>query len=289
MDLRKLEIFVCVADQQSFSKAAEVLHLAQPAVSIAVRKLEESFNCKLFERSGRRVKLTTQGRDAWQRARAILEQADEFSDFMRDLDELITGELSIACPSMFATYYLSALLNPFLANYPGLTAAVTQAGTRRIEQMLKEDEIEMGVITSEQYDDSFSTVTLVDEEIVLCVSADHPWSRRKSIPVEQLGGAPMVLYGPDYFIRELFDELCAQWGIVADIRLQINFLPLIVRTVRQQLGHTVGLKIMATEEAEITGVSLRPRASIKMGIAWKNGRHLSRANRAFLDWLSVRS
>jgi LysR family cyn operon transcriptional activator len=289
MDLRKLEIFVCVADQNSFSKAAAALHMAQPAVSIAVRKLEESFNCRLFDRRGRRISLTAQGSDAYQRARAILNEVNEFSDHMIRTDNLITGELSIACPSMLATYYLPSLLNRFLANYPGLTATVTQAGTRHIKQMLIEDEIEIGVITGDRYDDSFSTVTLVEEEMVLCVAEDHPWSRRKSISVRQLDGAPMVLYEPDYYIREAFDLLCKQSGTQPEIRLQTNFLPLIVRTVRQQLGHTVGLNIMALEEAGIVGVPLRPQVIVRMGIASKTNRHVSRANRAFLDWLKVGS
>ena len=86
--------------------------------------------------------------------------------------------------------------------------------------MLAEDEIEMGVITADQYDEELSTITLVDEEIVLCVAQGHPWAREESVAVRRLDEAPMVLYETDYFIRRLFDSLCEKEGVTPDVRLQ---------------------------------------------------------------------
>ncbi len=148
MDLRKLEIFVSVATLGSFSEAARQLHMAQPAVSIAVRKLEDSLAVTLLDRSGRQLQLTAEGEHLLQRARGILQQVDELKASTGALRDLLQGELSIACPSMLATYYLPDLLSGFLSEHPGLTASVTQAGTTRVQQMLLDDEIEIGVITA---------------------------------------------------------------------------------------------------------------------------------------------
>ena len=289
MDLRKLEIFTAVAEQRSFSEAAKHLHMAQPAVSIAVRKLEESLDTALFDRSGRKVALTAEGENLRHRAQQILADMEELSRSMGSMNKLLSGELCIACPSMVATYFLPELLSDFLTVHPGLKASVTQAGTTRVEQMLLQDDIELGITT---YQDSSQRIDLeltplLNEQMVICLNNDHPWAKRKSIAVSELNGFPMVVYESGYFIREKLDHLCAQQSVQADFRMQSNFLPLLLKMVRQGMGATVGLRIMAEEEPGITGVPLSPETAVTMALAKRRGRTISKANQAFLDWAAI--
>ena len=94
----------------------------------------------------------------------------------------------------------------------------------------------------------------------------------------------MVAYESGYFIRAQLDRLCAEQGINPDLRMQSNFLPLLVRMVKQGLGATVGLKVMAQQEPDIVGVPLSPQVEVHMALARRRGRSISRANQAFLDW-----
>lgn len=290
MDLRKLEIFVTVAQLGSFSEAARTLHIAQPAVSIAVRKLEESLNVTLLDRSGRQVLLTAEGEHLLQRARNILQQVEELQSSTGALRDLLKGELSIACPSMLATYFLPDLLSGFLSEYPGLTASVTQAGTTRVQQMLLEDEIEIGVITAaaSEHSAELELLPLVKEQMVVCVAQDHPWAKRRYLRPQELDGAPMVAYESGYFIRAQLDQLCAEQDIEPELRMQSNFLPLLVRMVKQGLGVTVGLKVMAQQEPGIVGIPLSPAVDVHMALARRKGRAISRANQAFLDWAAFK-
>ena len=178
-------------------------------------------------------------------------------------------------------HFLPDLLSDFLALHPGLTASITQAGTREIESMLLGDQIEVGVTSAEGAgnSDELELIPLVREEMVVCVAADHPWARRRFLRLEELQDTPMVVYESGYFIRERLDALCRNAGVRPDLRLQSNFLPLLVRMVTRGLGVTVGLRIMA-------GLPLRPRASVPMALARRRGRVISRANQAFLDWLT---
>lgn len=285
MDIRKLDIFVTVADLKSFSGAAKVLHMAQPAVSIAVRKLEESLNTCLLERDGRHIKLTAEGQTAYALAKDILAQAANLKESMSDMNTLTSGVLKIACPSMLATYHLPGLLSEFLSCYPGLNAEVSQAGTSRIEDMLVNNEIEVGVITADNPDTSLSTQALIDQEIVVCVAKEHPLAKLKQISPDQLAEFPMVLYEPDYYVRQSLDKICHQAGVKLNVRLQTSFLPLIIGSVKKQLGATVGINLMAEQEPGIVGIPLKPRAPFRMVIAWRTDRQLSRANKAFLEWL----
>jgi len=286
MDLRKLEIFACVAQLQSFSKAAQKLHMAQPAVSIAVRKLEEELNHQLLERSQRSVRLTSQGQMALKKAQEILQQVGELKDSMNELDNLLRGELSIACPSMLATYYFPELLGRFLGQHPGLTASIIQSGTPNIETMLLQDEVELGVITVQGKHEGLDVIPLIKQQVVVCVGEQHPLKDRKRINIKQLNHASMVLYQEDYFIRQKLDNLCKQENVTLDIRMQSNFLPLLTNMVKNNLGATVGLEMMANQEAGIYGIQLQPKMEIQMAVARRKGRTISRANQAFLDWLT---
>ena len=286
MDLRKLEIFACVAQLQSFSKAAQQLHMAQPAVSIAVRKLEEELNHQLLERHKRSIRLTSQGEIALKKAQEILQQVGELKDSMSELDNLLRGELSIACPSMLATYYFPQLLGNFLGQHPGLTASIIQSGTPKIETMLLQDEVELGVITVQGKHEGLEVIPLIKQQIVVCVGEQHPLKNRKRINIKQLNHASMVLYQADYFIRQKLDNLCKQERVTLDIRMQSNFLPLLTNMVKNNLGATVGLEMMANQEAGIYGIQLQPKMEIQMAVARRKGRTISRANQAFLDWLT---
>ncbi len=286
MDLRKLEIFACVAQLQSFSKAAQQLHMAQPAVSIAVRKLEEELNHQLLERHKRSIRLTSQGEIALKKAQEILQQVGELKDSMSDLDNLLRGELSIACPSMLATYYFPQLLGNFLGQHPGLTASIIQSGTPKIETMLLQDEVELGVITVQGKHEGLEVIPLIKQQVVVCVGEQHPLKNRKRINIKQLNQASMVLYQADYFIRQKLDNLCKQEDVTLDIRMQSNFLPLLTNMVKNNLGATVGLEMMANQEAGIYGIQLQPKMEIQMAVARRKGRTISRANQAFLDWLT---
>lgn len=287
MDLRKLEIFVAVAGAGSFSAAAEQIPMAQPAVSIAIRKLEDELQLTLFDRSGRRIQLTAEGERLLQQAQAILQQVEALQASAGSLQQLLQGELSIACPSMLATYFLPDLLSGFLSQYPGLSASVTQAGTEEIEALLLRDEIEVGVTTADATTQELELVPLVNEQMVVCVAEDHPWARRRYLNVKDLHRTPMVVYESGYFIRAQLDALCRQHEIRPELRIQSNFLPLLVRMVKQGVGVTVGLRIMAQQEAGIHGIPLSPKVSVPMALAKRRGRVISRANQAFLDWMAA--
>ena len=285
MDLRTLEIFTTVARNASFSAAAEQLHMAQPAVSIAVRKLEESLDLTLIDRSGRRAELTAEGRQLLAQAEEVLRQVEAMEQSAGALKGLMQGELSIACPSMLATYFLPGLLSGFLSQHPGLRASVTQAGTSQVEALLLQDEIEIGV-TSAESTAELELLPLVREQMVICLAQDHPWARRRYIPIADLQDLPMVVYESGYLIRSMLDQLCREHGVTPDLRMQSNFLPLLISMVKQGLGVTVGLRAMAEQEPGIIGIPLSPRSAVPMALAKRRGRRISRANQAFMDWVS---
>ena len=96
----------------------------------------------------------------------------------------------------------------------------------------------------------------------------------------------MVVYESGYFIRSALDQLCASRAVIPEYRMQTNFLPLLINMVKQGLGTTVGLKVMAEREPGIVGVPLAPGIDVRMSLAKRRGRTISGANQAFMDWVA---
>ncbi len=288
MDLRKLEIFVAVAREKSFRKASEKLHMAQPAVSIAVRKLEEEFGLSLLNREGRIVSLTPEGEVALLQATSLLDRAKHLKDTLLDYKNLMLGEVNVACPSMVATYFLPNMLTSFLAEFPGLTANIQQQGTQKIEQDIVKGHTELGVVTSELSSSVLTGIKLLSDRVVLCVAKGHRIENEKSLCANQLLNEPLVVYEAEYYIRGQFDKFCTEGGVSPNIKVETNFLPLIVNSVKKKLGVTVGLELMAEREPGITGIPLMPEIPVDIYLAWDKRKTLSRANQCFVDWLADR-
>ncbi len=289
LDLRKLEIFAAAARLESISQAAAELHMAQPAVSIAIARLEQELGVMLFERGGRRVRLTAEGRRLQEDTRALLEHAVEVEDSARRLNRLESGELHLGCPAMLATYYLPRLLGDFLAQHPGLRASITQAGTGDVERLLLDEQLEAGVITvqDDSADVGLELRRLLRERVVVLVARDHPWARRRYLNIANLADAPLVLYEQGYFIRQRFDSLCGEHGVSPEVRMQTNFLPLIIDMVRRGVGAGIGLQMMAQAESDLVGIPLRPTIELELALAKRRGRRIAVANQAFMDWLAA--
>ncbi|GAA5317785.1 MAG: LysR family transcriptional regulator [Candidatus Pelagadaptatus aseana] len=290
MDLRKLSIFREVAVANSFRKAAEKLHIAQPAVSIAVKKLEDELGTPLFNRIGRGIEITREGSEVLRRAETILAEVNALKSSVTATGQLLRGQLCISSPAMLATYFLPDLLSEFLQTYPGLTAAVSQLGTREISQQLLDRKIELGVITLEDtYDHSaLEIVPLISEELVVCVRPDSHLSQCSSLHIKDLQDEPLALYETGYFIRNRIDQMCRSQNIELDVRLQTNFLPLLIRSVKQGIGSTIALKQLADQEPEINGVPLKPQIKLNLALAKLKNHTITQANQAFFDWLANR-
>ncbi len=290
MDLRKLEIFASVAKHGGFSAAARELDMAQPAVSIAVQKLEAELGLCLIDRGSSTAWLTVEGQRLLAHADRVLADVAALQDDMHSLKGLLSGQVSIACPSMVATYHLPDLLGAFLRREPQLTASVTQLGTQDVEHRLRQGELELGVIAGKpQPDDAeLGFLPLLKEKLCVALHPDHPLARRRFLRIQDLHGLPLLMYESGYYIRDLFLRSCEAEGIRPDVRMQTNFLPLLIAMAQQGVGATLGLRLMAEREQQLRFVPLSPALEVDLMLARRRNRKLSVANQAFYQWVSKR-
>ncbi|EED35680.1 transcriptional regulator [Luminiphilus syltensis NOR5-1B] len=290
MDFRKLQIFLCLADEGSFVGAAQRLNIAQSAVSIAVRKLEHELGIVLVNRDRRATRLTEEGLLLEARGRELMNHAATVEQQIAARKELMSGTVSISSPSMLATYYLPELLSTFLDAHPGVTASVTQVGTEDTQKALLDGETELGVIVAERCAPGLlESLPLKQERLCLIVTELHPFAKRAYLRLSDLRDQPLVVYEPGYFVRDVLDQLFAAQTFSPDIRVTTNFLPLILSMVRKGVGATVGVGLVAEEETDLRAIPIVPRIDVNMVLARVAGRRISIVNHSFFEWVGKQS
>ena len=285
MDLRQFRVFVEVARLGSFTRAAEQLRIAQPAVSISIRKLEEELEVTLFNRQEKNVSLTTEGETLLTHANRIMEDFAAAEAEMAELRGLTKGEVRIGIPPMMSSYYFPLIIKNFRQRYPNLKLSVRGEGAASIQRLITRGEIDMGVIAGQKIPEGLEWQHFLREEIVACVPPDHPLAGRESVTLEEFLQEPQILFKEGYYMRELIDELVEERDLSPQFVFETNLFSLVRSLIKQRLGVSTFLRMVVTGDDELAAVSFDPPLYIDLVIAWKANRYLSRANRAFIDFL----
>ena len=284
MDVRQLKFFLGVAQCESFTKAAEKLHIAQPALSIAIKKLEEELEVLLFNRRDRKITLTAEGEALLLHAQGILQGVNNAKREIADLRGLLKGEVRVGLTPMLSSFFFPKIISSFKLSHPGLRISISGDSAWCIQRKIESGELDVGVIAGE-VPEGLDSHHLLREEIVACVYPGHPFAERKKVALCELLGEPLIHYKEGYHLRELIDELCACEGIIPAVVAESNLFSLIRSLVKEKLGLAFFLKMVVARDTEVVAISCDPPLFVNLYIAWKKNSYLSRANRAFVDFL----
>jgi DNA-binding transcriptional LysR family regulator len=285
MDLRQLRYFAEVVRHGGFTRAAQAIHVAQPALSAAVRKLEAEIGVTLLDRGGRQVTLTADGRAFLAHAQEILGRVRGLELEMQERQGLVRGELALALPAMLATYAFPRVIEAFRARHPGIRLSVETGGARSIEARLAAGELDLGIVAREGLREDLVFRPLLRDEVVACVGRGHPLARRRSVTLDQIAREPLLLFRPGFFQRDLVLAAIEAGGLRPRIALESDLVPLLVAAAAGGGGVTTLLRMAAEAESRLVPLSLRTALFVEAGFAWKAGAYLSRAARAFVDFV----
>ncbi|MBY4678054.1 LysR family transcriptional regulator [Marinobacterium arenosum] len=285
MDLKQLRYFRAVAAQQSFTRAAEQLHVAQPAVSMAIRKLEQQLELTLFHRQDRGISLTDEGKRLLHHAERLLQAADDAELEMRELKGLRQGEVRVGIPSMLGSYYFPPILMAFHHRYPQLRLSVVEGGTWQLQQMLERGELDLGVIVAEFVPPELTAEVFLREQMLVTVGRQHPYATLAQVELEQFFSEELVMFKEGYFHRKVVDRLAAEAGTQPRIGFETNLIPLIKSIVRQGFGISTLLGMVIQPDDELVTIPFAEPVWLDLSIAWRREGYLSHANRAFVEFL----
>ncbi len=285
VDIRRLRYFCELARVGNFTQAADQLDIAQPALSMAIRKLEDEVGLKLINRSDRQTVLTADGQVVFRHAQLILETVREAELELQELKGVESGVVQFGASTMLSSYYFPSVLAKFKRRYPGVRVNLVEAGTASLQQMLLNGELDLALIRTDLAPEQLRFVELFEEEIVACVRTDHPFAELQSVDLNSFCAQPLVLFREGYFLREAISRYSRQQHRELDIRFETNLIELLKSLVLNEVGISTCLSMILEDEEELVPVPFEPRIPLKLGLGWKKSHYLSKASQAFLDFM----
>jgi DNA-binding transcriptional LysR family regulator len=210
---RRLQVFHTVARLLSFTKAAETLHMTQPAVTFQVRQLEEHFNTRLFDRTHNRISLTDAGKRVFEYSDRIFELYSEMEHAVREMTGDVSGVLMIGASTTIAEYMLPALLGDFKKKYPDVNLQLKVSNSDGIVHMVENNVIDLGVVESPVLNKNLVVEVCRVDQLVAVVSPNHPLAARESVTIGELLEYPYICREEGSGTREVISEYMTEQGI----------------------------------------------------------------------------
>jgi DNA-binding transcriptional LysR family regulator len=242
LDLRRLEVFVKVAELGSFSRAAETLFLTQPTVSEHVRALETELGVQLLDRLGRGARPTRAGTLLLGYAQRMLALSREAAQAIAQFQGRMSGELLVGGSTIPGEYVLPALIGAFRGKYPDVSVSLRIASSGEVQTWVEEGRVELGVIGAAPAVRALEGRQLMADELVVVVPPQHPWAGTAGITLEDLKREPLIVRERGSGSRETFEQALAGVGLgLAAFRVvaEIDSTQAIKQAVRAGLGVSI--------------------------------------------------
>ncbi len=291
---RRLQVFHAVAKQLSFTKAAEVLFMTQPAVTFQIKQLEEHFNTRLFDRGHGRIALTPAGEVVLGYAERILGLASEMDVRLSELTGEIGGSLMVGASTTIAEFMLPGILGEFKSTYPNVRSRLIVGNSESIENRVLEHTIDIGFIESLSHEPNLECDVCCDDELVVICHPRFPLARHKELTPQKLLDHPYVSREPGSGTREFTESYLRSAGISLD---QMNVVmelgsPIALNGVVQTgLGFAIASRASVSKEqrlGDIVAIPLKPRLIRTLSMVYPKEKFRSRLVASFVEFASTR-
>ena len=242
MSDRRLQVFYTVARLLSFTKAAEELHMTQPAVTFQVRQLEEQFNTRLFDRTHNRISLTEAGKKVYECGGRIFEIYAEMDNSVRQLTGDISGVLILGASTTIAEYMLPVLLGDFKAENPDVTVRLKVANTDGIVSQVENNAIDLGVVEAPVTNKNLVVEECSTDQLVVIVQPGHELANEPFVPLKRLADFPFICREEGSGTREVMLESMHKSGMEPNelkVSMELGSLEAIKGAVEAGMGISV--------------------------------------------------
>ena len=212
MTLTELKYIVAVARERHFGRAAEACHVSQPTLSVAIKKLEEELEVRLFERSATEITLTDLGGEIVRQAQSVLEQAAGIKEIAKRGKDPLAGPLRLGVIYTIGPYLLPDLVRHVIDQAPQMPLMLQENFTVRLLEMLRTGEIDCAIMAEPFPDAGLATAPLYDEPFMAAVPSSHPLAQRTSISAQELKAETMLLLGTGHCFRDHVLEVCPEFA-----------------------------------------------------------------------------
>jgi len=285
MEMRQLQYFQEVCRSGSFTKAAINLFVAQPVITNAIHKLEDELGVRLLNRTNKAVSMTAEGEVLLERVDVLLGLADEIFQEMCDFNMLNKGSLRLGVPPQIGNYLFPRLFAEFSVLYPKLNLVVSEEVSGVTISLLEKGDLDVGIVVLPESLPNMETRFLFTQPIVLCVAKSHRLNGCDSVDWAQLQDEKFIMRKPGSIQRDLVIRQCQQHGFSPNIIFSTSQIQTIKTLVTHNLGIAFLMEITVQGDSSLHVIPLTEPTSVKIGLAWKKGRYVSKAVQTFINFV----
>ena len=246
MTLTELRYIVAVARERHFGRAAEACFVSQPTLSVAIKKLEEELDVKLFERGTAEVSVTPLGEAIVQQAQSVLEQAAAIKEIAKRGQDPLAGPLRLGLIYTIGPYLLPALVRQVIALTPQMPLVLQENLTVKLLEMLRSGELDCAIMAEPFPDTGLAMAPLYDEPFMVAVPSAHPLAAREAISSEELKRETMLLLGTGHCFRDHVLEVCPEFARFASDAegIRKSFEGSSLETIRYMVASGMGITVV---------------------------------------------
>ena len=287
MELRQLRLFIEVAKHKSITKAAENMHISQPALSKSLMALEDELGMKLIIRTNKTSDLTDAGKVVLEYALRMTVLVDEMKTTLIDMTNLSRGQINIGLPPFIGSLFFPRVMAKFHHAFPNIELNITEYGGARVVKSVEEGEFELGVAVLPIDEQQFSVYPIVEEEMRLVVYKDHHLSDRVEVELKELREEEFIFYHEEFALNQIMRNHFIAAGFEPKILFKSSQWDLMTEMVAANLGITILPQSICNRafNSDLKVIKLQDNIMWKLAVITKKDRYISNAGRTFIDFI----
>ncbi|MFG6115407.1 cidABC operon transcriptional activator CidR [Halobacillus sp. MO56] len=290
MDIRHLKYFIEVSRFGSFTRAADHLFVTQPTISKMIKNLESELGVELFDRTRKQLVLTDAGRVILNQAQTIDKAFDNLQTELDDLIGLQKGHIRIGLPPIMDADHFFQILGKFHQLYPKITFQLMENGTRKIEEDIIEDNLDVGIAVLPTEGEEFDHFSFMKEELRAVVPPSHKLAARKQIKLEELKDELFILFNKDFALNDRIRGACKEAGFIPQVVSESSQWDFIGKMITSELGISIlpySVSKLLKEDVRTVRI-VKPMIEWDLAIIWRKNHYLSYATKEWLKFTQER-
>ncbi len=239
MQIESLKVFCDLAESESFTKAAQINHVTQSAVSQQISSLERQFKSLLIERSKKKFRLTREGQVLYDYSKQIIQTYDSLFSKLQEIKDIISGTIRVSTIYSIGLHDLPPYLKKFLKSYPTVNVHVEYRRSNQVYEDVLSNVVDLGLVAYPTRDTKLETIPLRKDRMVLIVHPQHPLAKAKAAKLKDIDGQKFVAFGPDIPTRKAIDKILKDKGVQVQTVMEFDNIETVKRAVEIDAGISI--------------------------------------------------
>ncbi len=285
MTITQMQYFVAVCEHGSISKAADVLHVSRPSISIAIKELESQYGVTLFNRENKRFTLTHEGQFMYDNVKQILQQINALDVQMNEMGNK-NREIQIMIPISTGLFMSSFFLSGFRKEHPDIKFSVRQHNSAQAIKTLDDNSSDMAIMAAvESLPANLEKREIFTSEFVFCTSEKSPLAKKKSISLQDLDNVPIVLSEENSYVVKMLKKSFYEYKIVPNIVMHGVSLNLIQKMILESGAGSFMIREQSQQLPGIVSIPLDEHISITFYLVWRKDKYLNKNVQTLIHYI----